>query len=873
MRTTLIAAASLAFALSSSAWALTLGEVDVDSALNQQLSATIPVTGIGPEERDTLRAAIASERAFARAGLRRDSLFDDVKVDLIQGPGADRATVKLQSKRRVSEPFLSFLVELRWAGGGTIREYTVLLDPPNLAQASRGSSGAPAASESMESSGSGFIEDDSGITESIGPGSAESAPVRRSSSGDRSGRSYGPIGRQETLWSIAYAQRSGSSITMDQMQLAIFRANPQAFDGNMNRMLRGVMLQIPDESEIRAVSPGSAKAEVARQKTSSYGGRSTARRASPSTRRASTPPRRERVATPAVEPSEPVVESQAEAQVAVEPAEKVPAPPPADKPATPPVEAPVLAPATDDSTMATTTPGGVDAETPSSDAAAAQGSSPTEGSAPAPATDAASAAGGVDPEMPATAAAGADTAPGQSENLQMPSIWAEGEQPPPGEQSAQPPAEAPVDAGTGGGLAGIMSAVGEFKMLLLGLVAVLALLAVMVIYRRRQQSEAETPPLPTIEFESTNVADLEQGLPQAPTAVWQGESEMPTPSRAASTEPEEITSTFDFDSLLSGVPAPQKPARPAAATRSSSPAAVPPMSRTGVMQAQPIPVRDTDYLGEAELHIAYGLYDEAAAVLKRGVQENPRRQDLWMKLLEVHAEAKNGQDYVMTAGDFRQKAQPSDADWAKVAAKGKELVPDAPLFAGGGKSSRSATTELDLGAAFDLPPGEAAPAPRAAAKPPGKTGTIEFDLADFDAPKAASAPAAAPSKPAPGMQGMDIDLSSFDTALGGKANAAAPIAKADAEADLTADLDFQLNDAPAGAAAAKTGDTAISLEDFAAAETGGSAGDEEASVKLDLARAYLDMGETDMARGLLQEVASNGSAQQKKEAQDLLTRA
>ncbi len=867
MRTTLITAASLAFALSPSAWALTLGEMDVDSALNQQLSATIPVSGIAPEERDTLRAAIASEQAFTRAGLRRDSLFEDVKVDLIMGPGADRATVKLQSKRRVSEPFLSFLVELRWAGGGTIREYTVLLDPPNLAQASRSSSSVPPISESVESSGTDF-GDDGGITESIGPGSAEPAPMRRSSSsGSRSGRSYGPVGRQETLWSIAYAQRPSSSITMDQMQLAIYRANPQAFDGNMNRMLTGAMLQIPAESEIRAVSPGSAKSEVARQKTSSYGGRSTAQRSSPPPSRASRAPRRseprssERVAVSAPEPKavEPMSESQAEAQaepVPPAPVAKV-APPAVDEPAAPAVEAPVLAPAdasktapaTDDSAVAATTAGGVDSETPAS------------GSATPATDDAGSSAGGVDPET--STAAGAETAPGQSENLQMPSIWAEGEQPPAGEQPAQAPESAPAGAETGGGLASIMSAVGDFKMLLLGLTGVLALLAVMVI-RRRQQREAETPPLPTIEFENSNVADLEQGLPQAPTAVWQGENEMPAARRSQAAEPEEITSTFDFDALLSGTPPPQKPLPRSAV---NAPAA-PPLAKTGVMQAQPIPVRDTDYLGEAELHIAYGLYDEAAAVLKRGVQENPTRQDLWLKLLEVHAEAKNGQDYLMAAGEFRQKAQPSDADWAKVAAKGKELVPDAPLFLSGNKLSKSSTTELDLGAAFDLPPGEAAPAPKAARPAPGKANVIEFDLADFDTPKAASAPSASPAKPAPPAKGLDIDLSAFDTALGGKTAVAAP-----AEPDLTSDLDFNLNDAPASAPSAKTGDTAISLEDFAAAEAGGASGDEEASVKLDLARAYLDMGETDMARGLLQEVASNGSTQQKKEAQELLTRA
>ncbi len=871
MRATLITAASLALALSPSAWALTLGEVDVDSALNQQLSATIPVTGIGPDEQDTLRASIASQQAFERAGLRRDALFDDVKVDLIPGPGADRATIKLLSKGRVSEPFLSFLVEVRWAGGGTIREYTVLLDPPNLARAS---SSAPrsSGSRSMPKDEGAFTGDD-GMVEAIGP-----EPARRSSAGStrsasRSGRSYGPVGRQETLWSIAYAQRPSSSVTMDQMQLAIFRANPQAFDGNMNRMLTGVMLQIPDESEIREISPGAAKAEVARQKTSSYGGRSVARRSSYTPRASSTPkastPKRSRP-EPVAETPAPVSESAAEAQAsAPEPAPEIAV---AQAPGQPAVEAPVLAPettaapGTDDAASAGTAM--VDPETPP-----ASGAPPATEGGTAP--DAGSAAGGVDPETPPGTAA----APPEGENLQMPSIWAEGEQAPATEQQPAPGSAAPP-AETGAGLGGVAATVGEFKLQLLGLIAVLAALAGLAIYRRRKQQEAETQPLPTMEFESTNVGDLEQGLPQAPTAVWQGD-DAPAPVAGAAA-PEEITSTFDFDALLSGTPPAPAARAPAARTTAPAPApaasAMPATGKTSVMQAQPIPVRETDYLGEAELHIAYGLYDEAAAVLNRGVQENPTRRDLWLKLLEVHAEAKNAPDYVVAADNFRQKAKPSDADWAKVVEKGKELAPDAPLFAAGVKATaRTAVTELDLGAAFDLPAAEVAAAPRAAARPAaaGKAETIEFDLSEFDAPKSASPPPAAPGKPAPAppaaAKGIDLDLAAFDSALSAAAKPEAPPAPAAkaAEPDLTADLDFKIGEAPPPAAA-PAADGGIDLGGLTATEAGG---DEEASVKLDLARAYLDMGETDMARGLLQEVASSGSAQQKREAQELLTRA
>ncbi len=842
MRATLVIATCLALALSSSAWALTLGEVHVSSALNQQLSAEIHVTGIRPEERDTLRAAIPSEQAFTRAGLRRDSVFEDMKVELIPGPGADQATIRLKSKKRVAEPFLSFLVELRWAGGGVIREYTVLLDPPNLARGPTTDSGR---SRSI-SPGSRDLGDESGLVESVGPSSP---------GGMRdSGRTYGPVRSQETLWSIAFSLRPDSSITMDQMQLALFQANPDAFDGNMNRIRRGATLLVPSESAIRAINPGAAKQEVRRQ-----GG--SARSTSPTRRARATTSRRQRERVVAAAP-EPAPEPEI---AAPEPEPPATAPEPTPEPAPPaasavdteattaaPVEAPVLAPAE--------TPA---APAPATDAAAT----------PAP-TDASAAAGGVDPDTPATgtAAAGTEATPAQGQNLEMPSIWAEGEQPKPAEPTAPVAAPtAPESAGVGGMLSSITSAVGDFKMLLLGLVAALAGIAGYVIYRRRQQGEAEaTPPLPTIELENVGVADLEQGLPQAPTAVWQGEGSM-APA-AAPAAPEEITSQLDLDALLSAGAGPR--------VQPPKPAAPPPLAATGKMQAQAIPVRETDYLGEAELHIAYGLYDEAAAVLNRGVKENPGRRDLWMKLLEVYAEAKNAPDYLVAAENFRKQAKPSDADWAKVAQKGKELVPDAPLFSGAAMPAMApatTTSELDLGQIFDLPAGEAVPAPAAAKPAPSKGEAIEFDLSEFDTPKQAPASAAppAPSKPAPpAVKGMDFDLGSFDAPLAGKPEAPAAAAASGASTDMTAGLDFKL-DQPAAAtpAAGKAADTAISMEDFAAADTGGGADDEEAGVKLDLARAYLDMGETDMARGLLQEVANTGSAQQKREAQELLTRA
>lgn len=55
----------------STAWAIGLGEIEVNSRLNQRFSATIPLTSVAPEEADGLRVGLASNADFARAGIER----------------------------------------------------------------------------------------------------------------------------------------------------------------------------------------------------------------------------------------------------------------------------------------------------------------------------------------------------------------------------------------------------------------------------------------------------------------------------------------------------------------------------------------------------------------------------------------------------------------------------------------------------------------------------------------------------------------------------------------------------------------------------------------------------------------------------------
>jgi pilus assembly protein FimV len=77
------------------------------------------------------------------------------------------------------------------------------------------------------------------------------------------GGTYGPINSQETFWSIASRLRPGPQVTIEQVQLAIYRANPQAFgNGSFNRLLQGSTLRVPSLAEMLKSPPAQALAAV-----------------------------------------------------------------------------------------------------------------------------------------------------------------------------------------------------------------------------------------------------------------------------------------------------------------------------------------------------------------------------------------------------------------------------------------------------------------------------------------------------------------------------------------------------------------------------------------------------------------------------------
>ena len=128
----------------SLSWGLGLGEIHLNSALNEPMNAEIDLIAAGPDELTALRAALAPKDAFTRYGIDRPPFLSTLTFKV--GKSKDgRDVLLVRSTDSIPEPFVTFLVEVNWARGRLMREYTVLLDPPVYTPGERASSAAPVA--------------------------------------------------------------------------------------------------------------------------------------------------------------------------------------------------------------------------------------------------------------------------------------------------------------------------------------------------------------------------------------------------------------------------------------------------------------------------------------------------------------------------------------------------------------------------------------------------------------------------------------------------------------------------------------------------------------------------------------------------------
>lgn len=287
-RKTLLASSILA--IPTLAQALGLGGIEVKSGLNEPLDAEIQVIQAGPGEADGLAVALASADDFARVGIDRARMETPLSFTVSRGANG-QAIIKVTSSRPIKEPFLNFLLEVNWSKGRLLREYTVLLDPPVSAPA-RGSQVAtaplrdtapppeaaapkpepvsePAPVKPAEPVAAAPVEPTPAPPAETAPAqpAPEPAPVAAAEPAPAPAPAapgdYGPIGQGETLWEIAQATRPDGVADMNRFMIALLRMNPDAFyEQNINALKRGAILRIPSSDEVNAISAGEAAEAV-----------------------------------------------------------------------------------------------------------------------------------------------------------------------------------------------------------------------------------------------------------------------------------------------------------------------------------------------------------------------------------------------------------------------------------------------------------------------------------------------------------------------------------------------------------------------------------------------------------------------------------
>ncbi|MGB5511851.1 MAG: FimV/HubP family polar landmark protein, partial [Woeseiaceae bacterium] len=269
----------LVLLLSSKGWAVGLGDIQLDSALNEPLRAEIALLGATPDELTSLDVALASADTFSRYGIDRPVYLQQIRFDIIANT-AKGPVVKLTSPVQMTEPFLTFLVEASWPGGRLLREYTVLLDPPTYVPPSVQQAPAVVAPRVSQPADTGRIERPAATDSSTDPSTdargsrPQPRPQQPADTSPYDTQSAGAyvVQRGETLWGIASRMRPDNRLTMNQTMLAIYEANPGAFAGNINLLKAGATVRIPSADEVFQISRGDAFSEVQRQNTNWQGG-------------------------------------------------------------------------------------------------------------------------------------------------------------------------------------------------------------------------------------------------------------------------------------------------------------------------------------------------------------------------------------------------------------------------------------------------------------------------------------------------------------------------------------------------------------------------------------------------------------------------
>ncbi|MDM4765005.1 FimV/HubP family polar landmark protein [Pelomonas sp. SE-A7] len=836
----------------TSSWALGLGRLSVQSALGETLKAEIEVASLSAEEAGSLKVRIAPPELYRSNGVEFNSVLSNTQVQLVRRADG-RPYFRIQSDRAVQEPFVDVILEITWTGGRLVREYTLLFDPP--ATPSR-QAASPAVATAPVMSPAPAETTPIPATPAPAPAPTVSAAPQRPAVPARAPAAPPPaapvpqrdasqyqVKPGDTLSKVA-SKTQAPGISLDQMLVGLFRFNPDAFiEGNMNRLKSGSVLQVPSSEELNAVSQGEARQVIIAQSADFETYRQRLAGAAPVLKQDESPRQAKGQVQAAVEDRKPAAapspdkltlskagvtgsegkaskdteKKDSAARVAeltrnVEELKKLssaakPAPvTQAAKPAAPPPSAPPLAAPPPSSPKAVAPP-------PSSPAAVAPPPSSPAAVAPPPSSPAA-----VAPPPSGPSLSGLPTPASKPKTVTAPA-------PGPNEP-------------------GLLDSLLGSPFVLPGAAAIIALLGFFGLRQLRARNAGKTSK-PDTGFHESRLQ---------PDSFFGSAGGQRVDTRDAST-----TGQSSMSYSLSQLDA----------------------------------IGDVDPVAEADVYLAYGRDLQAEEILKEALRANPERMAIRLKLLEVYAKRRDTKGFEQLAVHLYAETQGQGEDWAKAQELGRQIDPDNPLYQPGGAPAQllspgmggrpepmdastlpqtvaaagmatepmmarqedpgpaSGLGDLDL----DLDLGGDEPAPAMTSMEATQAMAISVEQSpmdmDFDLSKPPAAPAPAPAP----ADDLEFDLDQLDTAQ-------------PAAAEQGGSLDFDLSsidlDLPAAPPPAAEPAADMSLPDL-----GGDEGD-PLQRQLELADEFRQIGDTEGARDVLQELVAKATGPLKAKAQAML---
>ncbi len=887
--------------LPPAAGAAGLGKITVLSALGQPLRAEVELTATR-EELSSISARLASHEAFNQAGIEFVPALAGVKLAVDKRPSG-QPVIRMTTDRPVNEPFLDLLIELNWASGRLVREYTFLLDPAPEVLAQKPTTAPPAAQPEPAVVAQPAPAPKAPEPRAVAPMDEQALAKKPAAPKPVAQAKTVEVKRGDTLGKIA-AVAKPEGVSLDQMLVALFRANQDAFIGNnLHRLKAGKILAIPERDAVAAVGEGDAKRVIAAQTADFNAYRKKLAEAA--------------AAAPA--PKEAAAQQEATGKITAKVEDKVPAEA-KDQLKVSKAEAGKAAQAVQGKIAALEEDivakdkalkeaqsrqaaleknvkelqklvelknqglAEMQKQAAAKPAPAAAATKPEP--APAPAPEAAKPAAPAVAEKPADKPA--DVAPAKPAEAEK---VVEAAKPP----KPEPPQVAPPEE------PGFLDELVDNPAVLGGGVLALGLLGLLAYRQSRKRKH-------------------EGGLVAPTTAASLASNSVFGATGGQSVDTSASSAGADFS-----------------------------QASIGAIDAD----EGVDPVAEADVYMAYGRDAQAEEILLDALKSDPTRTAIHVKLLEIYAARKNAKQFETLASDLYAQTGGVGADWEKAAAMGQKLDPANPLY--GGAAARQASVSTDatiiVPAAENLfreswtVPGEAGPvaetveeaAPAAsadqpavaAAQPEAAPAPLDFDL-DLGAPPAPAAQAeakapeppaldfdlgldfqpaaetpdftpepaveAAKVEPAPPPLAFDLKLEEepkpeaepapigalagvaslhFDLDLGASAPEA-PVAEViDPDKGTAGDnaLDFDLDLGTAPAEPARPAEPSVDLAAISldlGEPAAVSAGGDEAATKLELAKAYEEMGDKEGARELLQEVLQEGSAEQQAKARGML---